>query len=418
MLNSRTKYLLMLLATFSLAACGSDATGPDDPDPPATDPDYVESPAQEARAVWLSRYDWSTATDLTDMIDSAAAANFNLVYFQARGRSDAYYRSSLEPWAHRGAGTGFVLGQDPGWDPLYTALSRARARGLQLHVWLNAFIGWCGTEPIPETTPRHVLLAHPEWKMVNAQGSSANSENCTFLTPGDPGVRRHLARVAADIVRNYAVDGIHLDYIRYPDATMSYDAQSQADYNARKATNPSYTYDQYRRDMVTATVREVRDSMKAARAGTVLSAAVWGIYDSNLPSGWSGVSTGYGTRFQDSRGWLQQGIIDAIVPMAYWGIKASYGSRLDFAWLSDNFAANRFGRHVYMGMGVPAPAENFCNDCDIVKEIYQSRRAKAQGIAVFRARLMNPALWQKLREGPFKTKVPVPTPPASNILGQ
>lgn len=404
---------LLLAAGLALAGCGSDGVTDPDPKPP-TDPDYVASPAVEARAVWVSRYDWSSRADLEALIDSVAGANFNMIYFQARVRSDAYYASSIEPWAQALAG----LGQDPGWDPLAVALSRARFNGLEVHVWLNALIGWCTSSAIPETTPRHVLLQHPDWVMKTQSGSTTNSENCTFLSPGVPGVRTHLARVSADIVRRYNVDGIHLDYIRYPDATMSYDSQTVASYDAAKVSEPALTYDEHRRRQVTATVREVRDSIRAARPGAALSAAVWGIYQNT--AGWSGVSTGYGSRFQDSRLWLQQGLIDAIAPMVYWSVKPTYGERLDFAWLANDFASHAFGRHVYVGMGVSTPPpENFCPGCDVVKQIYATRRAQAQGVAVFRARLMHPQGWSALRAGPFPTKVPVPPMtwlPATNLL--
>jgi len=312
----------------------------------------------------------------------------------------------LEPWAHRPSA--FVLGRDPGWDPLAVALQQAHMRGLQLHVWINTLIGWCTSEAIPETSPRHILLQHPEWKMVTQSGSTVG-ENCNFLTPGDPAVRSWLGAVVADIARRYTIDGMHLDYIRYPDATFSYDTQTVNSYDRARATEPALSYGEHRRRMVTATVREVRDSLTAGRRGLALSAAVWGVYQNSR--WWPNVAPGYDTRFQDSRDWLNTGIIDVIVPMIYWPIQATFGARLDFAYLADEFAASPGTGRVYIGMGheYVTASENFCIGCNAVKQIYRARQAGADGVSVFSGQVVRYArLWNAIRTGPFKKKVPVP----------
>lgn len=394
--------LLLAAGALALAACGD--KDPSDPIVEPPDPDTVASPPQEARALWVSRFDWAGEAELLALLDSAASANFNLIYFQARARSDSYYQPGLEPWAHRTPA--FVLGQDPGWDPLAVALARAHARGMQLHVWINTLIGWCTTTPIPETTPRHILLQHPEWMMRTEQGGTVG-ENCNYLTPGDPDVRTWVSRVVADIARRYPIDGMHLDYIRYPDRTFSYDTQTVASFERAKLTEPALSYDEHRRGQVTATVREVRDSLTAARSGLPLSAAVWGVYKNTR--GWSGVAAGYDTRFQDSRAWLETGIIDVIVPMIYWPIQATYGARLDFAYLADEFAAAPGTGRVYIGMGSDYPPDNFCIGCDVVKQIYRARTAKADGVSVFSGQVLRYGrLWGAIRSGPFKRKVPIP----------
>ncbi|MBW3553205.1 MAG: family 10 glycosylhydrolase, partial [Gemmatimonadetes bacterium] len=364
------------------------------------------SPPEEARALWISRWDWTGESELRALLEDAAGANFNIVYFQVRGRGDAYYQSALEPWAHRPPA--FELGRDPGWDPLAVALAVARAEGLELHAWINALIGWCGAEPIPETTPRHILLEHPSWAMVDQEGGTT-AENCTWLTPGEPGVRSRVAAVAADLLRGYQVDGVHLDYIRYPGPAFSYDATSLASYEAARAAEPGLEYDEFRRGLVSETVREVRDSVRAARPGARLSAAVWGIHSD---VGWSGVTLGYETRFQDSWAWTDAGIIDAIVPMIYWSIKPVYGDRLDFGFLADRHASRVTARHVYIGMGVDDSGSTFCTGCDVVRQIYRARLAGGHGVSVFSGRLVaSRQLWDDLRDGPFEQPVPVPSMP-------
>lgn len=398
----RVGWRLAAALVVAIAACGKDVTRPDTE--PPVDPDTVASPAREARALWVSRWDWADRDEMVALIDSAAAANFNLIYFQARARSDAYYRPGLEPWAHRPSA--FVLGRDPGWDPLAVALDRAHSRGLELHVWVNALIGWCGSEAIPETTPRHILLQHPEWKMVDQNGGTVG-DGCSYLAPGEPKVRSWLAAVVADIARRYPIDGMHLDYIRYPDRTFSFDSATLESWDLARQTEPSLSFDEHRRRLVTAAVREARDSLTAGRRGLPLSAAVWGVYRNTR--GWSGVAPGYDSRFQDSREWLNQGIIDVIVPMIYWPIQATYGDKLDFAYLADEFASAPGTGRVYLGMGAEFPPENFCMGCDVVKQIYRARKAGGDGISVYSGQILRyRGLWGAIRSGPFKARVPIP----------
>jgi uncharacterized lipoprotein YddW (UPF0748 family) len=397
-----------LVALCTMAAACGDSRSPVGPPTPPPPPAEVPSPPQEARALWISRWDWADEAQLRALLENAASANFNIIYLQVRGRADAYYRSNLEPWAHRPPA--FVLGQDPGWDPLAIAIDLGRSRGMEVHAWINALIGWCTQDPIPETVPRHILLDHPEWRMISATGGDY-VDGCTWITPGDPAARAHLAAVSADITRNYDVGGIHLDFIRYPYANWSYDDQSLAAWEQARAAEPALSYDDMRRRLLDSAVREVYDSVTSARPAARLSAAVWGIYRNS--AGWSNVATGYDARLQDSRGWTQQRIIDVIVPMIYWNIK-DYGTRLDFAWLADDFAKAPNPRHVYIGMGAYAPTVDatFCVDCDVVAQIYRARQAGGNGVSVYSGQILRGAnLWGALAAGPFKGKVPVPAMP-------
>lgn len=345
---------------------------------------------REARALWVTRFDWTTQADITALIDSAAAAHFNIIYFQVRGNLDAYYAPGLEPWAQRYGGA------NPGWDPLQTALTRAQARGLELHPWLNAFYGWPGPAP-PATTPRHALLEHPDWFMVDTLGRPLYEGTASrWLSPAKAGARSRLAAVAADIARRYPVDGIHLDFIRYPFSTPV-DSASQAG-----AAAAGMGLDDFRRSVVTAAVREVNDSLARARPLAELSAAVWGIY--RPPAGWN-TSSGYDQMMQDPRAWAAQGIIDVIAPMVYWPIASTYGARTDFAYLADDHARAISGSAVYIGITLEHMIAKGNLATELPAEIERARAAGAEGVSILSARLLREQnAWRLLREGPFRLK--------------
>lgn len=346
----------------------------------------------ETRALWVSRFEYASQQDVRNVMAKAQNAGFNLVYLQVRGRADAFYRSAHEPWAANLTGT---LGRDPGWDPLGVAVEEGKLRGVEVHAWINAFTGWAGTTPPPESTPRHAFLEHPDWVMVDAAGNAMPYRSDTrWMSPGHPGVRTRMAAVAADIARKYDVGGIHLDFIRYPDPGWSYDGPSLAAWDAAKASEPGLGFDEMRRRFVAMAVAETRDSLRAAAPGSRLSAAVWGIYKN--PLGWSGVSTGHASVLQDAREWDRQGIVDALAPMVYWTIKASYGDRLDYAWLADDHARG-IGVPVFVGIHVP--------DLDgpgLARHVERARMAGAEGVAVFSASsLESGAHWDALRRWAF-----------------
>ncbi|MBI3195700.1 MAG: family 10 glycosylhydrolase, partial [Ignavibacteriae bacterium] len=170
-------------------------------------------PKTEVRAIWLTTVlglDWPPSKVkkaeeqkrlLSEMIEKAAKAKFNTIYFQVRGRADAMYKSDFEPWSHLLTGE---LGKDPGWDPLQFVVEESQQRGLEVHAWFNTFLTKSGKEKPTESTPRHLILAHPEWlQLVKGEW---------WLDAGIPEARKYLFDVALDIVRRYNIDGFQFDF--------------------------------------------------------------------------------------------------------------------------------------------------------------------------------------------------------------
>jgi uncharacterized lipoprotein YddW (UPF0748 family) len=149
-----------------------------------------------------------------------------------------------------------------------------------------------------------------------------------YLSPGNPDVKRHLRDVVREIVTRYPVDGIHLDYVRYPEPGVGYDRPTRTAFMREFGVDPAQIDDpdsttlavigadhlpdlrlkwiQWKRDQVTDLVRTLRHDLNLMGRPIKLTAAV--IADQNAA---------LNRYLQDWPAWLREGIIDAAVPMAY-----------------------------------------------------------------------------------------------------
>ncbi|MEO7367584.1 MAG: family 10 glycosylhydrolase [Gemmatimonadaceae bacterium] len=367
----------------------------------------------EARALWVTRFDYDSEAKITRIMETASRAHFNIIYFQARAAGDAYYRSKIEPCAALLCGK---LGGTPKYDPLEVAVREAHKRGLQVHAYLNALTGEAAgiegqcralVEPDPGN-PRHMLLDHSDWIMRDRTGRKMpcpNSEEYVWLSPGFPEVRHRLAAVAADVARRYDIDGIHLDRIRYPGEAWSYDAVSLAEFGKNPDTHKT-EWKEYRSNLVSAMVRETYDSIQSVKPRLVLSAAVWGIYSDKWA--WHTLA-GATNLMQDSRGWARGGFMDVLVPMTYYRIGPSYCSRIDWRCTLDDQmqgAEKETGRQMYIGIDASKGTK------EVLNQIRLARSRGVTGIAVFSfTDADNARIWNPLASGLFSDKARVPEMP-------
>ncbi len=364
----------------------------------------------EARALWVTRWDYSTVTDVQTLVENAAGAGFNILLFQVRGAADAFYTPGLEPWAARL--NGGTLGQHPGWDPLQIAVEAAHAHDLELHAYVNVYPVWAGaTTPLTDTVPEHLFwtLSHcyaNSWRHVDSSGVTMTLTDTAYLwaTPALTDVVNRAISVTADLVTRYDVDGIHLDMVRYANRQYSYDPFSNAGYEAALAADPALIRAEWQRQQVTLLVSRVYSQVIPLRPDLRLSAAVWPVYQDRW--GW-GYSEGYGDYFQDSRRWVLSGTIDTIMPMLYPAdvfATPDVFTPTQFSLLVSDFLVHDGGRHVFPGISA-----QYADFDEITQRITIARDLGAPGHAIFSARLV--ALndyWDEFAAGPYALPATVP----------
>ncbi len=369
-------------------------------------------PVKEARGVWLTRYDYcgvspthdpdAIRTYIATVIDQAARAHFNLVFFQVRGNGDAYYTPGLEPWGQLLTGT---LGEDPGWDPLEFALDQAHRRGLELHAWFNTFPVWRGRNPPPVTAPLSPYLAHPDWLVADSSGvPMPRTDGYISFSPGIPQAQAYIIAVAADIVTRYDVDGIHFDYIRYPDGApqrgYSHDAPSVAAFASSRGNPFGLDWDDWQREQVTGFMVRAYNAVTAVRPTVKVSAATLGSY---RDTGWNA----YHATFQDPRRWSELGKVDFITPMLYWprDHPTQPFTLRSLEW-RDHFTLDRYvfpgiGSYRYAGAGEDLPWDEALGQIDDLRD------AALPGMSFFEARSLQEH-WDDLARTRFRRPANIP----------
>ncbi len=256
-----------------------------------------------------------------------------------------------------------------GEDTLARLIAAAHGEGLRVHAWVNVLhLAKNRQAPLVQELGRDAVLVDQRGRSLldypKLDVPQPDREFYRLGTPGvwiDPaalGVAGRLVETFAELVTRYPeLDGLHLDYIRYPGVLpfapgsrfgvgldMGHGEKTRARFQqetGREAPSPPHRlgnanrWDEWRRDQVTSLVRGIGDSARRARPGIVLSAAVWAHADRAY------LSVG-----QDWRGWLEDELIDFAVPMVY-----TIDSKL-FRYQADAIAHASGGDRSWLGIGV------------------------------------------------------------------
>ena len=352
----------------------------------------------EVRAVWLTTIggiDWPHTyntnrqkEELQQTLDRLKAVGINTILLQTRVRATTIYLSAQEPWDGCLSGT---PGRAPGYDALRFCIDECHRRGLELHAWVVTIpVGkWnaLGCRQLRKRFPKLI-------KRIGEEG---------YMDPENVQTADYLAGICREITREYDVDGIHLDYIRYPETWRIRVSRQQG------------------RQHITRIVRAIHDAVKAEKPWVKLSCAPIGKYDDLLryrSGGWNA----HPTVCQDAQQWLQTGLMDMLFPMMYFRDNNFFPFAIDWQ-------EHSYGRIVVPGLGIYFldPKEGRWLLSDVTRQLYVLRSLgmghcyfrslflthNTQGLYDFCQRfnatpaLIPPMTW---------TGVQAPTPPSSLSL--
>ena len=318
----------------------------------------VQSPRKgEIRAVWdhsgmgLYPGDWPrTCRLLKD-------AGFSDLYVKVAGPGFAHYASAVLPRSR--------VFEEQG-DQLAACLAAAKPLGLRVHAWMFCF----STEG--STQDRIEVFRKRGW-MLSGDGAAH-----AWLDPAAPEVRAYLVGAAKELATAYRVDGVHLDFVRYPDFNSSLGPGARARFE--KATGRQAAdwpedvksgalheaFCRWRAEQVSDFVQSVQKTLKRDAPGKQLTAAVFGKYPSCLDA------VG-----QDWESWINIGLVDYVVPMNYTEDMGKYGE-----WLGQQTRTRGQALKIVSGIGVTA-AESRLDAVQVIDQIQAARRTGCAGFALF-----------------------------------
>lgn len=321
------------------------------------------NPKYEVRAVWLTTIggiDWPHSyaqsersaekqkEELRATLDRLQKANINTILLQTRIRATTIYPSQYEPWD--GCLSGFP-GKSPGYDALQFAIDECHKRGMEVHAWIVTIpVGkWnsYGCRQLRKRFPRLI-------KRIDQDG---------YMDPEATQTGCYLAEMCREIVQRYDVDGIHLDYIRYPETWKFRISKDQA------------------RGNITRIVEKIHQAVKKEKPWVKMSCSPIGKFD-DLSRYWSHGWNAYTKVAQDAQAWLKDGLMDELFPMMYFRGDQFFPFAIDWK-------EHSYGKIIAPGLGIYFldPKEGKWNISDITSELYHLRNI-GEGHAFFRNKFL------------------------------
>lgn len=341
-------------------------------------------PSGEWRAVWVSYLEFAEMDFSSEsafragaaaLMDNCLSLGLNTVIAQVRPFGDALYRSSLFPWSHLCTG---VQGQDPGFDPLDVLLTEAHARGLSLEAWVNPYRLRSSASMPPVLAESSLLNTHPEWVCTVNEGA--------YLNPAIPEAADYVVQGVAELVQNYAVDGIHFDDYFYPTTDPSIDA-------AQFAASGEADLTAWRRANVTRLVKAAHDAVKAADPTLRFGVSPQGNPDNDRNEQYTDLSVWLTASGADA-------VVDYLCPQIYWGYGytlSSGSTRFAFENITAEWLAlpRAESTALYFGLGAyrvgvgdgGANADSvsqWCTGSALTRQVTDLRSAGAGGWALYR----------------------------------
>ena len=282
----------------------------------------------QLRGLWVDAFGpgFKTPLEVDKLVRDAQAMRVNALFVQISRRADCYCNKASMPRT-----------ADPtvpaGFDPLQDVLEKAHAAGIQVHAWIISTGVWNKTAV--EFSSNHPFKLHgpnakgrDNWLTVRADGETRAGADYV-LDLGHPDAAEFVANMYSSIVRNYAVDGVQFDRIRYPDsggppflATWGYNptALERFRLETNRTDKPGVAdpqWLQWRRNQITNLVRRVYLEVKSIRPSIWVSAATITYREAPTNLEQFEQTRTYTEILQDWPAWMREGILDLNIPMNY-----------------------------------------------------------------------------------------------------
>ncbi len=362
----------------------------------------------EIRAIWLDRGTIIRAGSeqgLAQIFDRLKTAGINTVFFETVNAGYPIYPSAIAPE------------QNPmarGWDPLAAAVKLAHERDMELHAWIWTFAAGNQRHNVllnqPTDYPGPLIAVHPAWANYDERGQMIPlGQTKPFLDPANPEVRSYLLRLIEEIATRYDVDGLQLDYIRYPfqdpsaGRSYGYGLAARQQFQQLAGVDPKQItpsdrelwqrWTEFRTQQVDFFVSEASRLVRRLKPNLIFSVAVFPLPQherlQKIQQNWEL--------------WAQRGDVDLVVTMTY-AMDTNRLQQLASPWL--NGSSN-------VGSALILPAIRLLNLPEIVAvdQIQSLRDSATGGFSLFAAENLSDRLqgiFQRTQGTPEQQNEPIP----------
>ena len=332
----------------------------------------ISDTAVENRAVWY-RSSVKSDADVLAVIKKCVEYNINAVYLETWYNGKTIGMTDIDLIQHYSEKHG-------DYDALEGFVRIGHEYGIEIHAWVeNFFVGSVGQI---ESDPEHVANYDKSWILLDKSGLdyyiSGSYGDFVFLNPQNEDCRALVLSVYRELLENYDIDGLHLDYIRYPEPNGSDDFGYNTDTIAAFLAEYGYNGDPrtyadgsqakkdwiaFRQDVITSFVKQVCDLTWEIRPDVWLSAACY-------PDVWAAPNR----IFQNCAAWVRNGYMDEIFSMTYSTFTDFVVSNAaDFSSFTDGKCFYSVGLTLFSGN----------SGDELANQILAVRETKAEGTALF-----------------------------------
>lgn len=277
--------------------------------------------SKELRGVWVasvSNIDWPSKKGLSadqqkreflTILDNVKKWNMNAVFVQVKPTSDAFYPSKYSPWSEYLTGT---QGVNPGYDPLKFMVEESHKRGIEFHAWFNPY-RLSTSSSRDRLSSDNIGRKRPEWTV--AYGGQL------YLNPGIPEVNDYVVNSIVEVVKNYDIDGVHMDDYFYPYKVKNQEYPDSEQF--RKYGSKFSSVADWRRNNVNTLVEKLHKAIKKEKKNVEFGISPFGVWRNSSTDPIRGSETKAGVQnyddlYADILLWMSNRWIDYVAPQIYW----------------------------------------------------------------------------------------------------
>jgi len=275
-------------------------------------------------------------------------------------------------------------------DPLDVIIDEAHKLGIEVHAWIWVFAIAHGNVESP------LMKKHPEWLEKDKYGNIFTSNMTAWLSHANDDARNFVKKQILELIDEYELDGINLDYIRYDGDQMGFDKiaveKFEKEFNISPFDIEPFTEEEvkwqlWREELVTSFVREIYQAIKSKNPKILISADVF-----------PRLSGARMNKKQNWENWAKNHFVDILIPMNYTSSIEDLEIVLD--------TQKRYKSYVYLYPGIQMISLK--NTEDLMKQISTVLSNEFPGIVLFSLAYINKFNYDRLKVGYFRNKAVTP----------